>query len=116
MDCMFAHRNSRPHPDPSASVPPRPAWRRGFTLVELLVVVAIIALLISLLLPALGRAQRAAKTLNDAANISQIHKGFLSHANSDPKGRLPTPGLVSRLPVPGAGPGGATATVPGQGE
>ena len=116
MDCKFVHRVSRPHLNPSASVPPRPAWRRGFTLVELLVVVAIIALLISLLLPALGRAQRAAKTLNDAANISQIHKGFLSYANADSKGRLPTPGLISRLAVPGAGPGGGSAFVPGQGE
>ncbi len=116
MDCMHANRTSRPHPNPRSLVPPRPAWRRAFTLVELLVVVAIIALLISLLLPALGRAQRAAKTVNDAANITQVHKGFLSYANSDSKGRLPTPGLISRLPVQGAGPGGATATVPGQGE
>ena len=50
---------------------------RGFTLVELLVVVAIIALLIGLLLPALSKAQRSAKTLQDSANISQIHKGFI---------------------------------------
>jgi prepilin-type N-terminal cleavage/methylation domain-containing protein len=90
--------------------------KSGFTLVELLVVVAIIALLIGLLLPALGRAQRAAKTLNDANNISQIHKGFLTWANADPKGYLPLPGLIRRAAVPGAGPGGAAAFVPGQGE
>jgi prepilin-type N-terminal cleavage/methylation domain-containing protein len=116
MDCMPVNRHSTPHPMPSRTIPPRPAWHRGFTLVELLVVVAIIALLISLLLPSLGRAQRAAKTLNDAVNISQIHKGFLSYANADPRGRLPIPGLVSRLPTMGAGPGGAMAIVPGQGE
>ena len=90
--------------------------KSGFTLVELLVVVAIIALLIGLLLPALGRAQRAAKTLNDAANIGQIHKGFLTYSNADPKGYLPLPGLIRRAAVPGVGPGGAAAFVPGQGE
>ena len=68
--------------------------KSGFTLVELLVVVAIIALLIGLLLPALSKAQRSAKTLNDAANIGQVHKGFLTWANQDPKGKLPIPGLI----------------------
>jgi prepilin-type N-terminal cleavage/methylation domain-containing protein len=90
--------------------------KSGFTLVELLVVVAIIALLIGLLLPALSKAQRAAKTLNDAANITQVHKGFLTYANGDPRGQLPLPGLIRRASVPGAGAGGAAAFVPGQGE
>ena len=88
----------------------------GFTLVELLVVVAIIALLIGLLLPALSKAQRTAKTLQDSANISQIHKGFLTWANQDDRGRLPIPGLIKRKTVPGAGPNGAAVYVPGQGE
>ncbi|MFZ9915046.1 MAG: prepilin-type N-terminal cleavage/methylation domain-containing protein [Phycisphaerales bacterium] len=83
---------------------------RGFTLVELLVVVAIIALLIGLLLPALSKAQRTAKSLQDSANISGTHKGFLTWANQDQRGRLPIPGLVQRLAVPGLG------FVPGQGE
>jgi prepilin-type N-terminal cleavage/methylation domain-containing protein len=82
---------------------------RGFTLVELLVVVAIIALLIGLLLPALSKAQRSAKTLQDSANISQIHKGFLTYANQDDKGRLPIPGLIRRQAVGGV-------FYPGQGE
>ncbi|MDI9402934.1 MAG: prepilin-type N-terminal cleavage/methylation domain-containing protein [Limnohabitans sp.] len=81
----------------------------GFTLVELLVVVAIIALLIGLLLPALSKAQRSAKTLQDGANISQIHKGFLTWANQDPKGKLPIPGLIRRKSVGGV-------FYPGQGE
>jgi prepilin-type N-terminal cleavage/methylation domain-containing protein/prepilin-type processing-associated H-X9-DG protein len=70
---------------------------RGFTLVELLVVIGIIALLISVLLPALNMAKEAAKRIRCASNLRNFGQSMYMYANSN-KGKLPQhPGTTNWL-------------------
>lgn len=62
--------------------------RSGFTLVELLVVIGIIALLVSMLLPVLNNARRAARTVQCASNIRQILLGMQMYVGEN-KGYFP---------------------------
>ena len=62
--------------------------KRGFTLIELLVVMVIIALLVGLLLPALGRAREEARKTQCRSNLRQIGLAMNIYAN-DNKGWTP---------------------------
>ena len=54
---------------------------RGFTLIELLVVIAVIALLIGILLPALGKARRTAQDAKNLSNLRSMGLSMTLYAN-----------------------------------
>jgi prepilin-type N-terminal cleavage/methylation domain-containing protein/prepilin-type processing-associated H-X9-DG protein len=62
--------------------------RKGFTLVELLVTIAIIGILLGLLLPNLAAVQSTAKAGAQAATLQSFGKAFIDFATLDGQGRL----------------------------
>jgi prepilin-type N-terminal cleavage/methylation domain-containing protein/prepilin-type processing-associated H-X9-DG protein len=74
------------------SSPSRRLTRRAFTLVELLVVIGIIAVLISVLLPALSGARRQANLVQCSSNMRQVTMALMTYIQ-DNKGHLPPAGI-----------------------
>ncbi len=57
--------------------------KQGFTLIELLVVISIIALLIGILLPALGAARRTANRMKSNVNVRSVGTGLIMYATGN---------------------------------
>ncbi len=66
---------------------------RAFTLIELLVVIAIIALLVGILLPALGKARASARQLKDSTQVRSIHQAMAIWASTN-NSQYPLPSTV----------------------
>ena len=70
--------------------------RRGFTLVELLVVISIIGVLVGLLLPAVQSARAAGRRTQCQNNMRNVAMGILGYANL--QGKFPPAGVISDDP------------------
>ena len=71
----------------------------GFTLVEMLVVTAVMATLAAMLLPAVSRARGKANAVNCLSNLRQLGLGLRMYAETDPLGRLPVDPVGDQEPA-----------------
>jgi prepilin-type N-terminal cleavage/methylation domain-containing protein len=78
---MLTHEG-RGYFDPHQSAPRR-GCRAGFTLIELLVVISIIAILIGMLLPALGMGKEAARRIGCASQLRQLGQSLVIYATDN---------------------------------
>jgi prepilin-type N-terminal cleavage/methylation domain-containing protein/prepilin-type processing-associated H-X9-DG protein len=71
--------------------------RVGFTLVELLVVVSIVALLVALMLPTLGHARQATRDVKCRSNLRQMQVGWLTYMQAS-KSLIPYTKQINKHP------------------
>jgi prepilin-type N-terminal cleavage/methylation domain-containing protein/prepilin-type processing-associated H-X9-DG protein len=69
----------------------------GFSLVELLIVIAIIALLIGMLLPAIGRVRRIGRSAVCLSNLQQLGAAYKMYLNANANHSLPNTSTVTQL-------------------
>lgn len=69
--------------------------QRGFTLVELLVAIAVIGILISMLIPAVGKVMENARRAKGSNNMKQIALAYNQYMNDDVDGRCINQGAIA---------------------
>jgi len=72
----------------NASTSPPRRWKSAFTLIEMLVVIAILALLSSIVIPSISGALKRAKTTKGLSNLRQLGTAFSMYA-TERSGKLP---------------------------
>lgn len=89
--------------------------RRGFTLVELLIVVGVIGLLVGLLMPALNKAREASSRTVCMSNLHEIYLGLQMYAHDNRGRMIPKFDLKSLTLTPTDIASGIHLNVPGDG-
>jgi prepilin-type N-terminal cleavage/methylation domain-containing protein len=82
------------------SLSPERTARSGFTMVEMLVVIAILGILVAILVPSLGRAKQIAEAMVNTTNLKNIATATLAWAG-DHGNKLPSPQYPGGEIVPG---------------
>jgi prepilin-type N-terminal cleavage/methylation domain-containing protein len=92
MSSTFAFANPNKQPSSSAT------GAAGFTIIELMAVMAVIAIVITLALPKIARRPGCGKVLADSSRIRGVHQSWITFSREF-DGVLPAPGLIRRQPV-----------------